>query len=116
MIFIILGRFYVSLAQEPWTKKTDMPSGNVYFGACVINDTIYVVGGAPDSYIILSSSVVYDPATDTWTPRSSMKNKRALLSACDVDGKFYAIGGTQAFGSAVKGVGYMEMYDPMIDT
>ncbi len=98
-----------------WTKMADMPTANVYFGACVLSWKIYVIGGAPDPSKVFSSLAVYEPATDTWTTKPSMKNKRAFLSACVVAGKIYAIGGTQAFGDFARGLEYMEMYDPLTD-
>jgi hypothetical protein len=60
----------------------------------------------------LSTTEVYDPATDTWTRKADMPTPRTFLSTSAVNGKIYAIGGCSVFETAFATV---EEYDPATD-
>lgn len=78
----------------------------------VLNEKIYVLGGAPAGISVLSSMEMYDPATNVWTTEASMPVARYALAAASVNGVIYAIGGT----TAVNGQGpinALAVYDPV---
>jgi N-acetylneuraminic acid mutarotase len=103
-------------ATDTWdTTKTKMPTARAAAAACVVNDTIYIIGGVTidtTTGFPMFPNVVeaYDPLTNEWTTKAPMPNARHALSACTVNGKIYAMGG----GS--EGYVFVEEYDPSTDT
>lgn len=51
------------------------------FGAAILDDKIYVVGGN-DGSLCLSSAERYDPVNNTWENVSSMQNRRYMFIEC----------------------------------
>jgi N-acetylneuraminic acid mutarotase len=61
----------------------------------VINDKIYVIGGAIGSVTgAISTNEEYDPASNIWASMASMPTNRWNAGAGVVNGKIYIIGGT----------------------
>lgn len=79
-------------ATDTWTKKANMPTARVAPAASVVNEKVYVFGGANrlNSFPTVEE---YDPATDTWAKRTDMPTARCTLSTSVVNGEIYAIGG-----------------------
>lgn len=104
------------LAQSPWTKKADMPTGRWELSTCVVDGKIFAIGGAIFLQAV-SIVEVYDPATDTWFTKSDMPTARQALSTSVVNGKIYAIGGglLEASFSSGKSLSTVEEYDPACD-
>lgn len=82
-------------ATDKWMKKAGMPTPRTQLpsSAPVINDKIYVIGGAPNFRASFSTVEVYNPATDKWVKKADMPTARMYLSTSSVNGKIYAIGG-----------------------
>jgi N-acetylneuraminic acid mutarotase len=96
---------------DKWdTTKTDMPTKRAQASASVVNDTIYVIGGANDTGP-LKTVEAYDPKTNTWTKKMNMHTERYALSTCVVEGKIYAMGGFKP-----QNLQTVEEYDPKTDT
>ena len=96
-------------AQNFWTVKANMPTLRGGMTAGVIDNKIYVIGGAKSVDLYLNKNEVYDPATNSWSVKASMPGARVGLAVGVVNKKIYAIGGT--FGA----YGYLnknEEYDP----
>ena len=75
--------------------------------AAVVNDKIYVIGGAVN--------YEYDPTTDTWVPKQPMPTPRSDGIALAVfENKIYVIGG-RIVGDGVT-TGINEVYNPATDT
>jgi len=99
-------------ATDTWdTTKRDMPTARIAASACVVNDTIYVIGGGDTALTILNVVEAYDPVTDTWTTKKDMPTARYALSTCVVNGKIYAMGGNKP-----QGLRTVEEYDPKTDS
>jgi hypothetical protein len=100
----------MSVAEEGWTRKADMPTARHSFAASAVNGKIYAIGGRAGG----ARSIVeeYDPATDTWTRKADMPTGRYNSATCVVNGKIYAIGGHD--GTEVTRT--VEEYDPATDT
>jgi N-acetylneuraminic acid mutarotase len=100
---------------ETWITRAPMPTQRCYFGACVLDNKIYAIGGWNGSK---SLAVVeeYDPATNRWTIKRVMPQPRVCFCACALDGKIYAIGGLTTLGSdqIVKSTVYV--YDAISDS
>jgi N-acetylneuraminic acid mutarotase len=116
MILILLGIaviFFpsISLAQEPWTEKKDMPTARAGFSTSVVDGKIYAIGGATILSEVspsLATVDMYDPATNTWTPKASMSTARFMHYSAVVNGIIYV------FGSHNDGT--VEAYDPATDS
>jgi len=100
---------------DSWTKKTDMSTASARFGpgTCVINDKIYVIGGAA-GFDVLPIVEVYNPTKNSWTSKTNMPNPRAG-SACLVNGKIYYIGGALTIKPPHPAVATVEIYTPTSD-
>ena len=118
MVAIVLSGGSVK-ADYAWTRKADMPTPRSTQTSAVVNDKIYVIGGAtsePDCYA-LSTVEEYDPVTDTWTRKADMPTARCdfVGSSAVVDGKIYVMGGDIWDGGWIT-ISTVEEYDPATDT
>ncbi|MHC1769282.1 MAG: Kelch repeat-containing protein [Verrucomicrobiia bacterium] len=102
-------------ATDTWTEKGRMRSPRTLAAAAVVNGKIYAFGGiaaADISRAPVSTTDVYDPATDTWRPLAGLV-ARAGSGVCAVDNKIYVMGG----GSYLQGsLSRTDIYDPATDT
>jgi N-acetylneuraminic acid mutarotase len=114
----LLGLTSLSLAQDTWTPKTEMPTGRLWFSCEVVDGKIYAIGGATRSGApTLATVEEYDAVSDSWTSKQDMLTARWNMASAVVDGKIYTIGGALSFQIGVSaGVGTLEVYDPANDT
>jgi N-acetylneuraminic acid mutarotase len=81
-------------ATDTWTEKAPLPTVRTWAMGGVVDDKIYVIGGATQPISrILSSLVEYDPAIDAWTEKSPMPAPRFGGAAVVHDGLIYVSGG-----------------------
>jgi len=106
-----LGFSSISLAEEKWTKKADMPIALDMVSACDVNGKIYVIGTNVNRSLM--KVLEYDPATDEWTSKSDAITTGRFSSVCAMNGKIYAFGGVSFDGKILSTV---EEYDPKTDT
>jgi N-acetylneuraminic acid mutarotase len=97
-----------------WARKADMPTGRARLATAVVDDKIYVIGGAPHRDADIATVEMYDPRADVWTRKADLPRARNWFSASAVDGKIYAIGG-KIYPSETM-VATLEVYDPSTDT
>lgn len=71
----------------------------------VLNDKIYVAGGAGAS---LRELEVYDPVANTWTRLAPMSVGRNHCGGAFINGKFHVVGGRGSGGASTA----LEVYDP----
>jgi N-acetylneuraminic acid mutarotase len=81
-----------------WTSKASMPTPRSQFGIAVINDNIYVIGGATShwngpAYQITNAVEEYCPSNNTWTVKQSQPVATFELGAAALNGKIYTMGG-----------------------
>jgi len=115
---------------DTWKALAPMPSKRGSALAAVVNDKIYVIGGAttiPGSketaifpthpHMSVGTVEEFDPAANTWRQRSAMPTPRNHASIGVVNGKIYVIGGRvgAAFIGLASDVSVVEEYDPATD-
>ena len=118
-------------ANDTWKALAPLPTKRGSPLAAVVNDKIYVIGGAstpPGSnqvsidqqhaQVCLGTVEEYDPATNTWRERSPMPTPRNHAAIGVVNGKIYVIGGRvgAAFIGLSTDVSVVEEYDPATNT
>jgi len=117
-------------ATDTWKALAPMPSKRGSALAAVVNDKIYVVGGAttlPGSketavfpthpHTSVGTIEEYDPAANTWRERTAMPTPRNHAAIGVVAGKIYVIGGRvgAAFIGLASDISVVEEYDPATD-
>jgi len=111
ILFLIAVHLEAQAQSGAWKRKRDMPTGRAVISACVVNDTIYVIGGYDPNGVNYAANEAYHPATDTWKVKKPLPKGRAFLSTAAVNGIIFAIGG--GFPNATTEV---LAYDPVTDT
>jgi N-acetylneuraminic acid mutarotase len=94
-------------------QQERQPTPRWFHSAAVVDDKIYVIGGAGADNLPLASVEVYDPTTGTWGECASMPTARAGFGASAVGGTIYAVGGTTM---GLDKIAVVEAYDPATDT
>src|SRR3984893_9765594 len=117
-------------AADTWQALAPMPSKRGSSLAAVVDDRIYVIGGAttiPGSketavyptrpHMSVGTVEEYDPASNTWRERSAMPTPRNHAAIGVVNGKIYVIGGRvgAAFIGLASDISVVEEYDPATD-
>jgi hypothetical protein len=91
-----------------WVQKTPMPTHRVSFGIAVFENKIYVFGGqilVNGHRQVITTTEVYDPASDTWDTKTPMPHLGEDFAANVVVGdKIYVIST------------YNDVYDPVTDS
>jgi hypothetical protein len=54
-----------ALAQGVWTTKAPMPTSRQGLGAAVVNNKLYVFGGAADAFQVVNTVEAYEPVHET---------------------------------------------------
>jgi N-acetylneuraminic acid mutarotase len=106
-----LGFSSISLAEEKWTKKADMPIALDMVSVSDVNGKIYAIG--TDVNRSLMTVLEYDPVTDEWMSKSDAITTGRFSSACEMNGKIYVFGGISFDKKLLSTV--LE-YDPATDT
>ncbi len=102
---------------DQWRRRTDMPMARFLFGAAVVDEKIYVIGGTRNGPDKMARVDIYDPALDRWSRGTDMPTPRNALSAVAVGGKIYAIGGWgMDVDRSAKDFSSVEVYDPQADS
>ena len=98
---------------DTWTTKTPIPTGVDYYASAVVNNKIYIMGGA----VGVTLNQVYDPETDTWSSGAPLPtgvdSAAAGVTAGTTDTqRIFVIGGKQGLDA----VNLNQVYDPETDT
>lgn len=77
-----------------WTAKSSMTQSNRSMACAVVNDKIYVLGGANNEM----GYDIYDPILDSWSVGGSMRTSLVMgFAAFVVNDKLYVLGGNGFF-------------------
>ena len=117
-------------AADSWKALAPMPTKRGAAVATEAGGKIYVIGGATtvegskDPFFtfmgparVLSTTEVYDPATNKWESRKPMAEPRNHAFGSAVNGKIYVIGGRTGHGfiMTATNTNVVEAYDPVAD-
>ncbi|MCK6691597.1 MAG: T9SS type A sorting domain-containing protein [Thermoanaerobaculia bacterium] len=95
LLFMIAASFP---AKTQWLYKKPLHRGRAFFATEVVDEKIYVIGGAVSRTESTASMEVYDYNTDTWdTTKASMPVALCAAGSAVYDGKIYVIGGKPTF-------------------
>ena len=101
------------IENSTWDIGKEMPTNRTEITAEVINDKIYVIGGADYRADGAVDTVeIYDPNTDTWTSGTPLPYTLDHAPSVTYDGKIYVIGGFQENKITTNKV---LIYDPVTD-
>ncbi len=98
---------------DTWTNAAPMPRGVWGHSANVVDDKIYVIGGAAATNA-LRIVQVYDPQTDMWTNANPIPIATRHFGASVLCGKIYVVGGW--LNSMQTPYSDTWVYDPTMDT
>lgn len=95
-----------------WRTETPMPIPHSGSASAVLNDRLYVIGGASNSPTPVRYTQMFDPASNTWTTKAPYPDGLGLAAgpAVAVNGKIYTLADTYSPSES-----FMEMYDPATD-
>ncbi|WP_124067967.1 kelch repeat-containing protein [Clostridium sp. E02] len=111
VMFLGQSSAFAEEVEPTWTKVASMSVGRGELQTEVIDGKIYAIGGQYGGDA-LSTTEVYDLATNTWRKLASMSDARRNFQSIEVNGKIYAIGGN----NYTKTLQSTEVYDPATDT
>ncbi|MFC1717404.1 sigma-70 family RNA polymerase sigma factor [Candidatus Poribacteria bacterium] len=95
-----------------WARKEDMPTARYILAVCVVDGTIYAIGGGLAAGCKFIPPVeAYDPVADNWIQKKDMPTAKNPFASV-VDGIIYVIGGRDVQGRYLSTV---EAYDPAAD-
>jgi N-acetylneuraminic acid mutarotase len=106
-------------ANDSWSERASIPLGVSGYASCVVDDKIYVIGGAYNysGYAYYTDRVqIYDPRTDGWSEGVPLPKAMAWLAASATVGsqapkRIYVVGGMVLGDSGYYSVDWTQIYD-----
>jgi len=101
-----------------WTSIAPMPAALGHMGMAVLENDIYVIGGASPSFpqSVLTGVYKYSTTNDSWQTVASLNLPRRDLPCVALNGYIYAVGGTIDSWSVGTATNVVERYDPNADS
>ena len=94
-----------------WSRNPRMLSGRGWFGAAVVDNLMFAVGGDGRG-----STEAYKPSTRTWRYHAALPDTRDWYAVAAQDGQIYAFGGLVAQRRGGHSSRESDRYDPTYDT
>ena len=101
---------------DSWTTISELPTSRFTHIAKIINQKLYVIGGATPNWEPIGQVDIYNMETDTWISGTPMPTPRASISAVVINEKIYTIGGHQGTSTNESGEKLVEVYDASSDS
>lgn len=114
--YVLVKQNATPASQFSWNQMADIPTERNFLShnACIVNNEIFIIGGASSEGVVLDVVEAYDPASDSWETKAPLNKARWGYIAEVVNGRIYVMGGClETFGEAITD---MEVYDPVADT
>jgi N-acetylneuraminic acid mutarotase len=108
-------------SSDTWTVLAPMPTARDGLGAAVVADSIYAIGGRPQTFgpctgfTTLADNEKYDIASNTWTKAAPLSTPRSDVGAIAHGGKVYVFGGCTGAGPGTI-TSEVDIYNPITDT
>ncbi|NLD98794.1 MAG: hypothetical protein GX640_02875 [Fibrobacter sp.] len=96
-----------------WQKVPDLPRGRYYYGASVVDDIIYIIGGVGNSGYALNILGI-NPVSDTsWQTITELPYSRTGIACCVYAGKIYITGGSSVSSDSEVSISdSIHIFDP----
>ena len=108
-LFGVFCFIFAAHGQPQWQYKNSMPTPRQGMAAAVVNEVIYVIGGAQTGHNALSVVEGYDIQQDSWqTGIASLNSARTNAAAVAFEDKIYLFGGRDHHDLVTD----VEVYDP----
>jgi len=98
---------------DSWLSKTSIPTPRKGAACGVINNKIYVAGGATSNWVMSNKLEIYDAVADTWTVGENLNTPIYASQGAVLNDTFFVIGGL--IGSPWIGQKTVQKYDPFTD-
>lgn len=96
-----------------WKNKSNMPTARFFASIALVNERIYMIGGAPAEAQVFQTVEEFDPLNNTWETKNSMPVGMSRLAAGELDQLIYVSGGIDENHDDYS---YFYVYDPSCDT
>ncbi len=104
---------------DTWTTKAEIPIGVAYYATAVVDNKIYILGGAYDLWSGSKGNFnqVYDPETDTWADAEPVPIEFREAAAGATTGelapkRIYMLGGYVTVNYSTNPCNLTQVYDP----
>lgn len=111
LLLVTAGGATTAAAVGIWSKGTPMLAGRGWFGAAVVDNLIFAVGGDGRG-----STEAYKPSTRSWRYHAALPNARDWYAVATQGGNVYAFGGFVSSRKAHHSSRESDRYDPASDT
>lgn len=106
----------IQVLGNKWTTKANNLTAQRGSAVGVVDDKIYVIGGATDPVSgQINNNNCYDPSTDSWSAKAVLPTARRLVVGAVCDDIIYVIGGSIGAGAGTP-QNLVEAYDPSTNT
>ncbi len=101
-------------ASDSWSTGTSKPTPAGNNNAAVIDDKIYIAGGAGNNNTVFDTLEIYDPVSDTWETGMPLPQTIRDAAVAAVNGKLYVVGGTKSL--SLSSLTNLYEYNPVTDS
>ncbi|AJS61525.1 hypothetical protein UB51_12925 [Paenibacillus sp. IHBB 10380] len=88
---------------DTWKTVSNMITARSWAKSVILDNMIYVIGGANENATIVPIVERYDISNDTWTKKKNFPATLNAMSAESVNEKIYAFGGATTWSSGMSG-------------
>lgn len=97
---------------DTWTTTTPMKAGRSWAASAVVGDNIYVVGGATDINVFVSTVEAFNTTTGVWSTKTNLPVVVNAPVGAVYNGKIYILGGLKTTTTPLVTSDIIYEYDP----
>lgn len=96
---------------NPWSLKAPIPSSRSRMGIAVVDDLVFVLGGADDDAV----SLLYRSAVDSWELRETpLSTTLEDMRATDINRRLYILGGREGTALSASTYEYQAVFTVLV--